>query len=282
MQPIRSRHSPPIIAGQACLVLYHGGSQDPTGVGQRFELCADDMILGRGIDADLVIDRDAVSRRHARLYRREGAWYVCDLQSTNGTYIDDQPVQDQPLRHGDRLKIGTAIFRFIAGDNLETAYFEEIHRLAMTDGLTLVHNRRSLLAILERELGRCGHFGRPLSLVALQIDHLKVLLDNHGQLVGDYILKELARRLQAHVRKEQALARYAGDAFAAVLPEVDKDGAAQVAEQFQKAVEDRSFDFDTEQIRVTVAMGTATTDKEMEPAAFLKMAEQRIKRSRDS
>ncbi len=278
MQPIRSRHSHPIIAGQACLVLYHGGSLDNTGVGQRFELCGDDMILGRGADADLIIDRDAVSRRHARLYRKEGVWHLCDLQSTNGTYVNDSLVQDQPLRHGEHLKIGTAVFRFITGDALEVAYFEDVHRLAITDGLTLVHNRRSLMEHLERELGRCGHFGRPVSLLVLRVDHLKTLCDNHGQLIGDYILKELARRLQGHVRKEQVLARYAGDAFAVILPEVDAAGATDLCERFRGAVEGQSFDFDSERIPVTAVVGAATTDKEMDAAALLKTAEQRGKR----
>src|SRR5688500_12938686 len=97
---IRSVHQSSTTPGQACLVLIYAGAPGAGEIGRRFELAGDELIIGRGSDADIQIDRDSVSRRHARLYRQDGGWSVCDLQSTNGSYVNDMPIQEHGLRDG--------------------------------------------------------------------------------------------------------------------------------------------------------------------------------------
>src|SRR5205823_7659831 len=141
--------------------------------------------------------RDSVSRRHAKVVRAGSGWQVVDLGSTNGSYVNDSQITEYGLRDGDLLKIGNAIFKFLIGGNVESAYHEEIYRMTIIDGLTQAYNKRFLVDNLERELARSGRNKRSVSLVMFDIDFFKRVNDRHGHLTGDYVLKELARRVRA-------------------------------------------------------------------------------------
>ena len=69
-------------------------------------------------------------------------WALEDLQSTNGSFVNDQRVERTILRDGDLLKFGAAILKFLSGTNVEAAYHEEIYQMTIVDGLTGVHQRR--------------------------------------------------------------------------------------------------------------------------------------------
>ena len=202
-------------SGEACLVLIYPPGPD---MGKRFPLARSEVVLGRGADCDIQVDRDSVSRRHARVFRNGESWSVEDLQSTNGSYVNDVQVSKSVLRDADFLKIGAAIFKFLSGAGVEASYHEEIYRMTIVDALTGAHNKRYFLEFLEREIARCARYRRPLSLLMFDIDHFKAINDKHGHLTGDYVLREMSRRLLGRVRREELLARYGGEEFAAVLP----------------------------------------------------------------
>ena len=148
-------HIPTPVAGgvSACLVLIYPPGPD---MGRRFLLDRAELVLGRGTDCDIQVDRDSVSRRHARVYRDDNNWLVEDLGSTNGSYVNDNPVTKAPLRDGDFLKIGAAIFKFLTGANVEVSYHEEIYRMTIVDALTGTHNKRYFIEFLDREMARCA------------------------------------------------------------------------------------------------------------------------------
>src|SRR5262245_44874064 len=133
----------------ACLVHIY-----PTGptMGARHPLTESAAMVGRGEDCALQIHDHSVSRSHARHENGTDGYYFHDLQSTNGTFVNDRPVTDALLRDGDYLRVGNCIFRFLAGGNVETEYHEEIYRLTIIDGLTQIHNQRYLVEFLDREL----------------------------------------------------------------------------------------------------------------------------------
>ena len=110
--------------------------------------------VGRGEDCDLQIPDHSVSRRHVQIDRTERGYSISDLQSTNGTFVNDQPAAATPLHDGDYVRIGNNIFRFLSGGNVEAEYHEEIYRLTIMDGLTQIHNQRYLLDFLDREIAR--------------------------------------------------------------------------------------------------------------------------------
>ncbi|HEY2743581.1 MAG TPA: diguanylate cyclase, partial [Polyangia bacterium] len=229
IRPVEKQASDP---EQACLVLiYPAGAE----LGKRYELAgAKEITIGRGADCDIQVDRDSVSRRHAKVTRAGNGWAVSDLGSTNGSYVNDAQITQYSLRDGDLLKIGNAIFKFLVGGNIETAYHEEIYRMTIIDGLTQAFNKRYFIENLEKEIPRCTRHQRPLSLVMFDIDHFKKINDEHGHLTGDYVLRELARRVRTRVRKEEVFARYGGEEFALTLPETSRDQSMKVAEDLRR------------------------------------------------
>src|SRR5205807_9490382 len=182
-------------------------------------------------------------RHHARLFVREQSHYVEDLGSTNGTFVNEAEISEPaPLRNGDLVRCGGAVFKFIEGGNVEALYHEEIYRLTITDGLTHVANKRHFLDFLDREIARAVRHGRPLSLVLFDVDHFKRVNDEYGHLAGDRVLQGIATVVGRQVRRDELLARYGGEEFAVVLPETSADAAAQFCERIRGEVERETFD----------------------------------------
>src|SRR5207247_11150600 len=122
------------------------------------------------------------SRRHARIELRADGFYAVDLESTNGTFVNDVPGAAGRLKDGDYLRAGNCIYRFLAGGNVEAEYHEEIYRLTIIDALTEIHNKRYLLEFLERELARTTRYRRPLALILFDLDLFKKVNDEFGHL----------------------------------------------------------------------------------------------------
>lgn len=231
-------------------------------IGKKFVVEGDDFTIGRDEGNDVCVDLDNVSRRHARLTSRDGATYVTDLGSTNGTFINEREVIGEAvIRTGDLLHVGGSIFKFLAGDDIEKGYHETIYSLTIQDGLTQIHNKRYFLEFLEREMPRAHRFRRPLSLMMFDIDFFKKINDQHGHLAGDYVLRELASLVKTRVRREECFARYGGEEFAIVMPEAGLDNARVFAERLRRMIEEKRFVFEDEIIPVTISIGLA----ELEP-----------------
>ncbi len=233
-------------------------TKEPTLLGKRFVLDLDTMRVGRGSENQVVLDADSVSRRHAHFEQRGERWFVVDDQSTNGTYVNDELIpSERPLLNGDRVKIGSTIFKYLSGTDVESMYHEEIYKMTIVDGLTGAHVKRYLMEALDRELTRAKRHSRPLSLVMFDVDHFKRINDTLGHLAGDYALKELARVVQSRIRRDEVLARYGGEEFALVLPETNLEGAEALAETLRQRIESHEFVFEGERIEVTVSLGVA-------------------------
>ena len=273
---IRPEISQLSISEDACLVFIY-----PPGplLGKRFALAGSQLVIGRGQDCDIMLDRDAVSRRHARVERAqqaEGGWRVVDLDSTNGSYVNDVQIRDHLLKDGDRLKIGNAIFKFLTGGNVETAYHEEIYRMTIIDGLAQVYNKRYFVEQLERELARAGRNKRVLSLLVFDLDDFKQINDTHGHLTGDHVLREMAARVKRRIRRDEIFARCGGDEFAVVLPEATREQALQIADQIRKLITTEPFVFEQVRIPLTISCGVATVSEDIPVSSFIRMADEAL------
>jgi diguanylate cyclase (GGDEF)-like protein len=262
---------------ECCIVQIHGPE-----LGKKYTLQETEFTIGRDEGNHIVVDLDNVSRRHARILRRQGRMFLEDLGSTNGTFLNDQEVlQETPLRSGDLIKVGGSIFKFLTGDNIELQYHETIYTLTIVDGLTGVNNKRYFLEYLEREMGRCHRYGRPMALMMFDIDHFKKINDVHGHLAGDYVLREMAQTLKRNVRKEQCFARYGGEEFAIVIPEDGPEKARYFAEKVRRIVEEKVFTFEEQDIPVTISIGVADMTPDMtEPLHFIKVADANLYRAK--
>ncbi len=240
--------------GQACLVVFYGQN-----LGKRYFLEHEESVIGRSDSANIQVEQESVSRQHAKILTVEGQSRVVDLNSTNGTFINDRQVDNAELRDGDLIRVGQTIFKYLSGSNIESKYHEEIYRLTTIDGLTQAFNKRYLLETLERELNRALRYGRQLALVMFDIDHFKKINDTHGHLAGDYVLRELGGLISHNLRREDIFARYGGEEFSLILPEIDLPGAVQVAEKLRRMIEKHAFSFANEVIPVTMSFGVRGT-----------------------
>lgn len=111
---------------------------------------------------------------------------------------------------------------------------ESLRKLSVTDPLTGLFSRRYLEEMLHEEIERSLRYGRPLSLVMIDLDNFKPYNDTYGHQAGDEMLKEVGRVLQAAVRAIDAAVRYGGDEFAVILPETDSEGARLIASRIIK------------------------------------------------
>ncbi|WNG55605.1 GGDEF domain-containing protein [Archangium gephyra] len=258
------------VEAECCIVQIHGPE-----LGKKYALQEVEFTIGREEGNHIVVDLDNVSRRHAMIIRKQGRMLVKDLGSTNGTYLNDQEVtQETALRSGDLIKVGGSIFKFLTGDNVELQYHETIYTLTIVDGLTGVNNKRYFLEYLEREMGRCHRYGRPLTLMMFDIDFFKKINDVHGHLAGDYVLRELSQTIKRMVRKEQCFARYGGEEFALVVPEDGLEKARIFAEKIRQTIEKKQFVFENQEIPVTLSLGVADMTPDMvEPLQFIKVAD---------
>jgi diguanylate cyclase (GGDEF)-like protein len=259
----------------ACLVhIYPTGP----GMGSRYTLADSPLVVGRGSDCEIRINDHSVSRRHARIQPGADGYYAVDLQSTNGTFVNDVPASMCRLKDGDYLRVGNCIYRYLAGGNVEAEYHEEIYRLTIIDALTDIHNKRYMMEFLDRELARSARHCRPLSLAMFDLDRFRVINEELGHLGGDVTLRELAARVKGNVRKEELFARYGGEEFALVLPETTREGACVLAERLRQVVSATPFRYEEKVYNVTISLGVATThgDDAMTPTELIRLADDKL------
>jgi two-component system, cell cycle response regulator len=262
--------------GGDCLVVIY--TKEPSLLGKRFVLDFSPMRIGRGAENHIVLEGDSVSRRHAHFEQRNSTWWCVDDGSTNGSYVNDEQImREQKLSNGDRIKIGPTIFKYLAGQDVEAQYHEEIYRMTIIDGLTQAHVKRYLLESLDKEIMRARRHQRDLSFLMFDIDHFKKINDVHGHLAGDFVLKEVARIVQGRIRRDEVFARYGGEEFAIILPETNLEGARALAEGLREKIEQSRFVFQNEQIRVTISIGVATlTDQDRTSMDLIKHADTKL------
>jgi len=261
-------------AGQDCLVVIYAPSSKQ--LGKRFSLVDGEVSIGRGVDNTVILNSDSISRRHAGIEIRAEGYYLIDRHSTNGTYVNDELVQECQLRRGDQIKIGDTILKFLSGADLESQYHETIYRMTIMDGLTGIHNKRYLVEQLDRELSRATRHGRPLSMVICDIDHFKLVNDEFGHLAGDYVLKEVAQLAKSRIRPDDVIARYGGEELAIILPETDLTGGVRIADQLRKMIDDETFVFEDEYIDVTISCGVAQLQPGWRAYEFVRTADMQL------
>jgi diguanylate cyclase (GGDEF)-like protein len=198
-----------------------------------------------------------VSRLHCRIWREGDEYRVCDLDATNPTRLNDQPIQEATLTDGDHLTLGECILKFISHASVEAHYHEEIYQLATHDALTDLYNRRHFIEAVEREIARAMRHQRPLAMCIIDVDLFKPINDRYGHISGDNVLRQIAGILRRHVRNDDAAARIGGEEFAVLLPECDGDAAFGFAERLRQAVAEAVFKPGGDEQSITVSIGIA-------------------------
>jgi|AntRauTorcE11897_2_1112592.scaffolds.fasta_scaffold08890_2 diguanylate cyclase (GGDEF)-like protein len=133
----------------------------------------------------------------------------------------------------------------------------ELQKVATTDPLTGIANRRVFIDQAAVEMARSSRSGVPLSLVMMDIDRFKEINDSYGHQIGDEVLKEIASRAKDELRGSDLLGRYGGEEFVTLLPDTTKEQAGQLAERLRKIIEAKSFGFDGVELKITASFGVA-------------------------
>ena len=255
MRPQRSAnggHDP------ACLVVLQGQR-----LGQRIDLDENPLVIGRSPEAEFQILERSVSREHCRIWLEPAGYRIKDLDSTNKTFLNDQPIIEAELKDGDHIAVGSCVLKFMDRTSVEARYHEEIYQLATADPLTDLYNRRQFIELLEKELARAANHKRPLVLLIMDLDHFKSINDRFGHPAGDAVLKKVALALRGLAREEFITARIGGEEFAVVLPEHALAQAVRFAERLREGIAGLSLTLPGGPQQVTVSIGAAAWENGM-------------------
>ena len=132
---------------------------------------------------------------------------------------------------------------------------QELQRLATTDGLTGVLNRRAFTSEADNLAALAQRLGHPVSLMILDADKFKSINDTYGHPVGDIVLKKLVEAVASALRKTDVLGRLGGEEFGVVLPGTDGEGAAILGERILDAVRACAVDLPEKKLRFTISLG---------------------------
>ena len=235
----------------------------PVAVGEGvLTLPREGLVIGRDADCGLVLVDADVSRHHARIDLREGNYVIRDLDSTNGTYVNNRKQREASLSPADHVRLGKVIFKFLRGDDVEKQYHEAVYSMMITDGLTGIPNKRYFQEALKRELSRSQRHKRPLSAAVLDVDFFKKINDKHGHLAGDMVLREICARIKTSIRSDEVFARVGGEEFIVLMPETSLKEAAAFAERIRRIVADAPVEVEGGKIPVTISVGLSHTDGE--------------------
>ncbi len=154
------------------------------------------------------------------------------------------------------------------------ALAEANHQLSITDALTGCFNRRVLASRLFDELERARRYGRPISVICLDLDHFKKVNDRHGHLAGDTVLCTAADRLRSALRSHvDWVVRLGGEEFLIVLPETNLEAALLNAERLRQLLEGESVAFEGHLIPITASFGVAQCQPDEDATALLVRAD---------
>lgn len=167
---------------------------------------------------------------------------------------------------GSRLEFGgiKSLFISIMDITNRKRIQQELERLATTDSLTGLYNRRSYFELANKELRRSIRYKQPLALLMMDLDHFKAVNDTYGHQMGDTVLRRFAEVLKYNLREEDLIGRIGGEEFSAVLVSSEEQGAYQVAERIRKGWMEESFDLLDKQVSFTVSIGISIILNEQE------------------
>jgi len=238
-------------------------------IGQTVTLDKSSMTIGRGSHADFVIRDDIASRLHAEIIRLEveGAiaeYYVNDLGSTNGTYLNGTKITGQQLlEDGDKIKVGNHLMKYALLDEFEAEFQEKLHQMTQRDELTGLRSRRSLFADLDRRITQEARSAspQPISVLMMDLDFFKRVNDGRGHLVGSHTIRDCGHIIRDVLGSADRAARYGGEEYLAYVVG-PREKAIEIAERIRTAVEAHPFEASptdkSQTMNVTISLGVAS------------------------
>lgn len=203
----------------------------------------DDQARVYGLWQQILARPGGRARLTARIRHRDGHWITIEAQNRNCLHVPDVAAVITYFRDITEIQ------------RLET----ELRRLATTDSLTMLPNRRFFLERARQEQHRAARNGTCLSVLIMDIDHFKRVNDTHGHAAGDQVLVGLGELLRAGMRDQDVAGRLGGEEFAVLLPDTDSAGAVMLAERLRAAVESHRIKGVADHpLQITASLGVAS------------------------
>jgi len=184
--------------------------------------------------------------------------------------------EEYSLLHAIAERLGRIIER-LHGEQL-------LVKLATTDPLTSLYNRRHFFDLAEMEVERSKRYAHPLACIMFDIDHFKEINDSHGHLFGDRVLQAMVWRCLENIRRVDIFARYGGDEFVILLPETGIRRSKQLAERLCNKFQAQPLKIDEYEISITLSMGVASMlgEEELALDSLLNRADQALYEAKEN
>jgi diguanylate cyclase (GGDEF)-like protein len=185
---------------------------------------------------------------------------MTDIDSkVNGFKVGGVDYINKPFQHAEILvRVNTHITMLRLRKHLEEKN-AELERLANTDYLTNLYNRRRFFHAAEEEFSGSLSSGKPISITLIDLDFFKRVNDMHGHLVGDRVLIHVAKLIRSQCRVSDVAARYGGEEFVILHPSISRHDAYLIVERIRKGVEATPFFREGDEIGVTLSAGVVDT-----------------------
>jgi diguanylate cyclase (GGDEF)-like protein len=233
---------------------------------------------------DQLVARQLAAQRgrlESELLERENALLRSEAEATQRAL--EQAQRAARLRG---VAIGLTVLFILCGAFAlwrQRALLKHIERMAETDPLTGVPNRRQVIEMGQRLMMRCRQDGRSYAMLLLDLDGFKQINDRHGHVAGDKALCSVSQALRRSLRPGDHLGRYGGEEFAVILPDTDAAEAARVAERLRDAVASLEPDWAPGAARVTLSGGIAfSTPGRSDFSQLMVRADQALYRAKDA
>lgn len=256
---------------------FHLVVTSPPGMYQykAFPLSKSPTIIGRDRGCDIPIDRTEVSRRHAELVRHGDGWLLRDLKSSNGTFVDDERIEEITLRAGMQFQIVHTEFSLLRRGDPALARFQRYYRDALRDELTGLPNANALDEYLSDIRDNSD---AAVALILLEVDDFHKLNKEFGRAAGDQILMAVATKLPTVVTSGEVF-RAGGPRLAVVVQGMPVDMVEQYAVNLCEPI--RDFTFQRENLRISLSSGIAAVanGSHLDVARFVRNAENVLERA---
>jgi diguanylate cyclase (GGDEF)-like protein/PAS domain S-box-containing protein len=222
------------------------------------ELSADCFNRSKGIKIEFTTIEAWLSNASAKRRSCSYRTFEVDTQEDKWFLVTEQIV------HNDYLYMYiTDITEKKANARALQLMSEQFQKLATTDSLTGIYNRRYFYEKAEAEFNRSSRKNKIFSIMFLDLDKFKHINDKFGHAAGDAFLKGFADNVQTHLRNYDTFARVGGEEFAILLPNTDKDNASIIAERIRASIEALIIPFENESLKITVSVGVVESSNEI-------------------
>lgn len=233
-------------------------------IGREFPIKETQITIGRSPDATVTIGLPSVSRQHASITfvkTDEDEYYeIADLNSMNGTRLNNQPVRTERLNSNDKIQLGDVVLKFMLQDEVDALFHQEVHRRIHYNELTGLLTLESFKPHLTDLIAK-GASGKKFTLAMTDLDGLKRVNDTHGHLQGSRVIQAMGGAIRANLRPRDRAGLYGGDEAIILYPECELDEAQTLAESLRKRIAALRFEHQGVPFGVTISQGLAEWPK---------------------